>query len=103
MTPSRDEPKPLGEVLGAFLEKSGLQEHVGRQQVLDGWPDVVGDAVARVTRPRAVDGRTLVVEVRSSPWLMELNLMRGRILAQVNEAHPGADIERVIFVLAENP
>jgi hypothetical protein len=50
-----------------------------------------------------VDGKTLVVEVRSSPWLMELNLMRGRILAQVNEAHPGADIERLIFVLAENP
>lgn len=103
MTPSGGDPRPVGEVLGAFLEAKGLQGELERQGVLEGWPSVVGEAVAKVTKPRSVDGRTLVVEVRSSPWLMELNLMRGRILAQVNDAHPSAGIERLIFVLAENP
>jgi hypothetical protein len=41
------------------------------------------------------------VEVRSSPWLMELNLMKREILTRLNEGRGDAPIEKLVFVLAE--
>jgi predicted nucleic acid-binding Zn ribbon protein len=48
-----------------------------------------------------VSDATLVVEVRSSGWLMELNMMKGDLLARVNERMADAPLERLVFVLAE--
>jgi predicted nucleic acid-binding Zn ribbon protein len=91
----------LGDVLGAFLEEKGLAPSIERQGVLLEWPAAVGEAIAGVTAPRSITGQTLVVEVRSSPWLMELNLMKREILARLNEGRGDAPIEKLVFVLAE--
>ncbi len=93
----------LGEVLGKFLDDRGLSPALERQGVLLEWPDAVGEAIARVTTPRSVSGDTLVVEVRSSAWLMELNLMKREILERVNAARPEAPIDRLVLVLAPGP
>jgi hypothetical protein len=45
----------------------------------------------------------MIVEVRSSSWLMELNLMKEDILRRVNEGRREALIEKIVFVLAEEP
>ncbi len=40
------------------------------------------------------------MEVRTSAWLMELNMMKGRILDRLNEGRPDdARVERIVFVL----
>ena len=44
---------------------------------------------------------TLFVEVRTSAWLMELNIMKGEFLARVNERLGDVPLERIVFVLAE--
>lgn len=91
----------LGDVLGGFLEQKGLAPSIERQGVLLEWPAKVGPAIGGVTSPRSITGGTLVVEVRSSPWLMELNLMKRDILARLNEGRGEAPIEKLVFVLAE--
>jgi predicted nucleic acid-binding Zn ribbon protein len=49
-----------------------------------------------------VSEATLFVEVRSSAWLMELDMMKDRILAKVNQGRDAdVRIERLVFVLAE--
>ncbi len=96
-------PEKVGDVLGDFLEKSGLREPVLRVEVVDQWEERMGEAIARVTRAQGIRGAALVVEVRSSAWLMELNLMKGEILRRVNEGRREALIERIVFVLAEDP
>jgi predicted nucleic acid-binding Zn ribbon protein len=93
----------LADALGRFLDQTGLAEGIERQGVLLEWPSAVGDGIARVTTPRSVNGGTLVVEVRSSPWLMELNLMKREILERVNAGRPDAPVERIVFVLAPTP
>lgn len=88
-------------VLADVLEEVGVAEHVERLRALDLWPEVVGEQVARVTNARGVDERTLIVEVRSSAWLMELNMMRGDIVQRLNERMYEVPIDRVVFVLSE--
>jgi len=88
-------------VVGSILEKHGVREQVRRMEVLDLWSEVVGEHVARVTRARGVSEATLFVEVRTSAWLMELNMMKGEFLTRVNERIPDTPLERIVFVLAE--
>ena len=93
----------IGEFLQGVLKKAGLKEQVLRADVVDEWDDRVGEAVARVTRAQGVRDASLIVEVRSSAWLMELNLMKEEILRRVNEGREEALIEKIVFVLSEDP
>ena len=92
----------VGDVLAEVLEKKGLLKQVERAGLVEEWPDRVGEKISSVTRAVSVDGRRMVVEVQSSGWLMELNLMKREILARLNEGRSDAPIERIIFVLSEN-
>lgn len=94
-------PVRLDSVLGEVLEQHGLSEQVRRMEVLDLWPDIVGERVAEVTRAKGVSDAALFVEVSTSAWLMELNIMKGEFLARVNAHVPETPLERIVFVLAE--
>ena len=94
-------PERIGDLLGSFLEKKGLREALDRVDAAGEWPERVGDSIGEVTRARGVSGTTLFVEVKSSAWLMELNLMKEEILNRVNEGRDQGLIERIVFVLAE--
>lgn len=91
----------MDSLLVEVLEEAGVLDHVERVKVLDLWPEIVGEQVARVTNARSVDEATLIVEVRSSAWLTELNMMKGDIVERVNEHLRDARIGKIVFVLAE--
>lgn len=88
-------------MLPEVLERHGVRKQVRRMEVLDLWPGIVGEPLAKVTRARGVEDATLFVEVRSSAWLMELNMMRGEFLERVNARLADVPLERIVFVLAE--
>ncbi len=94
-------PKRLSTMLDGFLEDRGIKDQVVRMGVLDAWPTIVGAHVAEVTRAKAVSEATLFVEVRTSAWLMELNMMKRDVLKRVNDHLPETPLERIVFVLAE--
>ncbi len=94
-------PVKIGDVVGSILDKHGVRQQVRRMEVLELWAEVVGEHVARVTRAKGVSEATLFVEVRTSAWLMELNMMKGEFLERVNARVPEAPLERIVFVLAE--
>jgi len=91
----------VGEILDGFLQARGLREPVLQAEVVGEWAGKVGEGIARVTRARGVKDGVLVVEVRSSAWLMELNLMKGEILRRVNEGRTEGRVEKIVFVLAQ--
>lgn len=96
-------PVPVAQVLAGVLKTAGVHDQVQRASAVDAWAGTVGRAIAAVSRPRMVNGTVLVVEVRSSAWLNELNMMREEILRRLNEDRTEAPIEGLRFVLAENP
>lgn len=94
-------PVRVDSLLSQVLEKHGVQKQVERMSLLELWPEVVGEQLAAVTRVRGVDEDALLVEVRSSAWIMELSLMKDRFLERVNQRLEEAPIDRIVFVLAE--
>lgn len=99
--PHAGKPQALGDLLTRFLDKSGLAPKLEAAAVIPEWEERVGPQIAAVTEPLRVSGGTLVVAVRTSAWLMELNLMKAELMRHVN-AGKGRDarIEQIVFVMA---
>jgi len=91
----------IGPLVDGLLRARGLAEGVERASVIPEWTRLVGPQIARVATPVGFDRRTLFVEVRSSAWLMELEMMERRILATLNSDHERGVFERIVFRLAE--
>lgn len=86
----------LGEALDSYLEKSGLVERLAQASVVDEWPRLVGERIARVCHPQSVspDG-TLFLTVASGAWMQELQLMTPEILQRLRSE--GKRINRIIW------
>jgi predicted nucleic acid-binding Zn ribbon protein len=81
---------PLGQLVDAWLAKSGLAKRLDVSQVVDRWAEAVGPQIAAVTRAEAVNAEgTLWVRVASSAWANELSLMAPRILSKLNQDRRG--------------
>jgi predicted nucleic acid-binding Zn ribbon protein len=96
----RSDMEKVDQVLGGLLKELRLEEAIARQDAVDRWPLAVGPGIAAVTRATGSSGDVLFVDVRSSAWMSELNLMRHRLLARLNAGVKEGRVERLIFRLA---
>ncbi len=89
-------PEALGNVLGAYLKQSKLEERVEAAQVVPEWESLVGKQIATVTKPISVtqDG-TLFVSVKTNGWMTELSLMEPQLLRALNEKGGRTRIKKI--------
>ena len=100
--PHAGKPQSVGDVLARFLERTGMAPRVEAAAVIPEWSERVGPAIAAVTEPLRVSDGTLVVAVRNSAWLMELNMMKGELMRHLNAGKGGKGtgrVEQIIFVM----
>jgi predicted nucleic acid-binding Zn ribbon protein len=97
--PGKGRPERLGDVLRGFLAQTGMDERLAEAAIVPEWEERVGAAIAAVTTPLRVSGGTLIVAVRSSAWLMELQMMERRIRDTLNEGRTRGRIRKVRFVM----
>jgi hypothetical protein len=64
------------------------------------WPALVGDDLARRTRPRAWQERTLCIDVCSHLWLQELSFRREELRRRIQQTFPWP-LERISFAVHE--
>jgi len=96
----RSRPTPVGAAIADYLKSSGLAERVGQAAVVDAWPALVGERIARAAHPESVaaDG-TLFVRVKSSAWRQELSLMTPEVLALLNAGRAAGRIKRIRWLV----
>jgi predicted nucleic acid-binding Zn ribbon protein len=72
--------QPAAAAVAAALNLHGITDEVRAGRVLTEWSELVGPKIAQRTRPDGVTDRVLWVEVATSSWLHELNLLRPQLL-----------------------
>jgi predicted nucleic acid-binding Zn ribbon protein len=97
--PKAGQPQLVGDLLARFLRRSGLSGRVAAASALSDWAEIVGPQIASVTRAHRLSGDTLFVAVRTSAWMMELNLMKADLLGRLNAGRQEGRIERIVFVM----
>ena len=94
-------PQPLGELMGRFLDRSGLTPKLEAAAAALDWPALVGPQIAAVTEALRVSEGTLFVAVASSAWMNELNMMRAELMRRINAGRREGRIRALVFVMGE--
>ncbi len=92
-------PQLIGELIPRLLERKGLSAKVEAASVIPEWEELVGPAIAGVTRPVRVSEGSLIVAVATSAWLMELDMMKASLMRRLNAGKKAGRIEQLIFVM----
>ena len=91
----RHQPVHIGAAMAELTSALGIDGTLRRYAVLTGWPEVVGEQIARVTEPQRIENGVLFVGVKTAPWRAELSLQRLEIMKKLNAA-VGKDVVRDI-------
>lgn len=85
----RGEPRPVTDSLAQVGAELGLADPRATQRLVDSWPEIAGERVARHARPLQVRNRILTIAVDDAAWAAELRyqeeLLRRRIAEHVDE------------------
>lgn len=90
-------PKPLDAALGAVLHELGLGQRIHQLKVLDLWPDVVGQQIAKVTQADRIDRGKLTVRVSTAAWRNELVFLKKQIIVKLNQAIGDEIVKDIVF------
>jgi predicted nucleic acid-binding Zn ribbon protein len=95
-----DRPQLVGELLPRYLERKGLSAKVEAASVVPEWESLMGPGIAAVATPVRVTEGTLIVAVKTSAWMMELNMMKADLMRRLNAGKREGRIEQLVFIMA---
>lgn len=77
--------KPLGQIVGKIMKAYGLEKRMKEMDILKGWPEMMGIAVANRTTNLRINNRVLYISMDSA--VMREELLNGKqiILQRVND------------------
>ena len=89
-------PTSLREALTKYVQRAGFKRRLDQASVIPEWAELVGPKIAEVTTPVVVrDNGVLVVAVKSSAWMQELQLNSPEILRKLGQR--GKKIRRIAW------
>jgi predicted nucleic acid-binding Zn ribbon protein len=78
-------PVHVGVALASVTRSLGIDRRLSEYQVITAWEAIVGEQIAKVTRPERIERGVLFVAVSSAPWRAELTMRRRELLEAVNK------------------
>ena len=85
----------MGDLLPGVLKELGLEGRLEEGRLREQWPRIVGEAIARKSRPLTVRGVTLIIEVVNNVWMNEIQFHRSEIIRKIHEEIPMLKIEDI--------
>lgn len=95
-------PQKVSGLLKSTLAKYGLADDVERYTFVLYWKEIVGEEVARRTKPDCIQGQTLIVKVSDSAWAQELSFHKPIILEKLKRyLAKGQEVSDIRFVVGK--
>lgn len=76
----------LGDLVKAFLKKSGLEEKMEELDLAKDWEAIAGPMIARHTKSLVLKNGTLTISVTSAPLRHTLSFSKAELITRLNEA-----------------
>ena len=76
--------KQVSEILELALRRLPCAKKIKEQIVLDSWPEVTGDKIARKTKPLFIKDGIMFIAVQDSVWAQHLSLQKNYIIPRLN-------------------
>lgn len=94
----RTKAEPLGYLVGQYLHEEGLEGPLAEYRLLEAWPKVAGERVARLTTATSLHSQTLTVRLSSPALRTDLSMRRRQLVAQLNQAAGAQVITDIRFL-----
>lgn len=76
--------KSIDELLGVTLRREGLETPLLQKRLIDAWPKVAGDLIARYTGDRFIRNQVLYIKVMNPALRADLTMQRSKYVALLN-------------------
>lgn len=97
----RRSPQAIGKVLSLALKRYGIDKDVARYEFVLHWTEIMGEDIAKRTRPESLENSILTVRVCNSEWAQELAFQKEIIKTRLNrflaESHSQLTVNDVRF------
>jgi predicted nucleic acid-binding Zn ribbon protein len=80
----------LKHILDKTLKSQGIDKRLQQENAVLHWEDIVGKKIANAAKAVRIDRGTLLVEVKSSAWKHQIQMLKPDIIKKIN-AQLGAD------------
>lgn len=97
------DPKPLASVLERVAEEMGWTTTLRQAMLIEEWPALVGENVARHTEVVSITHDLLEVRCDSTAWATELRRLRGEILTKIHHAYGETTVRDIRFLAPGAP
>ncbi len=94
--------KKIGEILPSILSRMGVIKGIEQGKAVVFWENIVGNDIARHAKPFKVKKGILYVEVTSSVWVHELQMMEPEIRNRINKYLEKNIINKIRFYPARS-
>lgn len=84
-------------MLLSVLDRLGIKGKLNRYEILDRWPGIVGEQIARVTKADHIEGDKLFVRVTLATWRNELVFLKKDLIKRINDEMKQEIIKDIIF------
>ncbi|MBQ6433766.1 MAG: DUF721 domain-containing protein [Bacteroidaceae bacterium] len=93
----RQQAEQLGAILNQFLREEGLETPYNEWRLIQAWPEVMGQGIARYTLSTEIHNRTLFVRLSSSVVRHELMSGRKALVHRLNNYIGAQVIDNIVF------
>jgi predicted nucleic acid-binding Zn ribbon protein len=87
----------IGQVIDNILRSHLPRQAADINRIDRMWQRMVGEIIAENTRPAGLKGKTLLVNVNSSPWLHQLHFIKEEIVGKINAALEDEVVGDILF------
>lgn len=91
------EPKTLADALSRAMNDLGITQKIREYDVVNLWPSIVGEQIARVATAESIANGKLLVRVTRSTWRNELTFLKKELITRINEAMKQDIVKDIIF------
>ena len=83
--------QPIGSLILRNLRVQGLETPLLQKRLVESWPEVAGEAIARYTTGVSIQNQTLFVRLNIPALRADLSMRRQEFVSRLN-SHVGAQI-----------
>jgi predicted nucleic acid-binding Zn ribbon protein len=94
-------PIPIRSILEETIKGLEIELPLKTHSIFGAWRNIVGEAVALQTRPRAIRNRILFIDVSHSTWMQQLQFFKPTLLEKINAFLGESLIDDIRFKLGK--
>jgi hypothetical protein len=93
------DPVPIGDVVDALLREDVFSRGMPIATLARRWPELVGERLARATKPASLEGGILVIRASDGPWGAQAKYLAEQIRERADAALGTGSVRAVRIVV----